>query len=166
MPSPRYLALTRHRREFEDVISYGLIAGLAICPFWLGSNRLGAWRPKCDSVPEPCDCFASSPDSPDSPSNNWSWHCRGEDMAPNELVHSEPVALRILEHGTVPLLREAERTVDGVVVDVGSYRCDCIRLFNACIRFGTRSRSFRPRSGFHATFRGPRSSNASPSQVA
>jgi polysaccharide biosynthesis transport protein len=42
-------------------------------------------------------------------------------MAPNELVHSEPVALRILEHGTVPLLREAERTVDGVVVDVGSY---------------------------------------------
>jgi O-antigen ligase len=31
------------RREFEDVISYGLIAGLAICPFWFGSNRLGAW---------------------------------------------------------------------------------------------------------------------------
>src|SRR6266516_1257665 len=43
MTLPQYLRVKAPRREFEDVISYGLIAGLAICPFWFGSNRLGAW---------------------------------------------------------------------------------------------------------------------------
>src|SRR5262245_25885560 len=43
IPLPRYLQSNVQRREFENVIFYGLIAGLAICPFWLGSNRLGAW---------------------------------------------------------------------------------------------------------------------------
>jgi O-antigen ligase len=28
---------------FDDLIFYGLLAGLAVCPFWLGSNRPIAW---------------------------------------------------------------------------------------------------------------------------
>ena len=33
----------RRGANIERVIFFGFLLGLAVCPFWLGSNRLGAW---------------------------------------------------------------------------------------------------------------------------